>query len=483
MSDIAFQSATQLAAAIKAKKIGALELLDLYLDRVERHNPTLNCYVALDAEGARERARQADEATAKGQSWGPLHGVPTSLKESYNYPGLPTTWGVPALRDNIATEPALAARRLMDAGAVIFGKTNVPLTLGDWQSYNEIYGTTNNPWDLGRSPGGSSGGTAAALAAGLTGLDAGSDIGGSIRNPAHFCGVYGHKPTWNLLPPRGHAMGPTVAPTDLSVIGPLARSAEDLALALGVMAGPNELDANGYQLDLAPPRATRLGDFRVAVWADDPLAPVDAAVADHIETVAQLLEKAGAKVDRAARPDYDTAAAHQTYLTLLFGIVTAREPAEAFEQARHDVAALADDDRSIQAMTTRGRVLHYRDWLGANEFRTQVRWAWHRFFGDHDVVIAPISTTPAFKHDHEPDQTKRTLPVNGAQGAYLDNLYWAGLVTAPLLPATAAPVGFSDGLPVGVQIIGDHLNDRTTIEFARLLTRETGGFVAPKGYD
>ncbi len=483
MTDIAFQSATDLAAAIKAKKIGALELLDLYLARIERHNPTINCFVAMDVEGARARAKQADEATAKGESWGPLHGVPTSLKESFNYPGLPTTWGIPALRDNIAAEPALAAQRLMDAGAVIFGKTNVPLTLGDWQSFNEIYGTTSNPWDLTRSPGGSSGGTGAALAAGLTGLDAGSDIGGSIRNPAHFCGVYGHKPTWNLLPPRGHAPGPFLSPADLSVIGPLARSADDLTLALDAMAGPNELDAAGYKLDLAPPRASKLADFRVAIWADDPQAPVDASVLEHIEAVAKTLEKAGATVDRNARPDYDQAAAHRAYLILLYAVVTSREPEETFERSKAEVMEFAADDFSLPAMEARGRVLHHRGWLAANEQRTQIRWAWRRFFQDYDVVIAPISTTPAFKHDHEPDQNKRTLPVNGGQNAFLDNLYWAGLVTAPLLPATAAPVGFSDGLPVGVQIIGDHLNDRTTIEFARLLTQEIGGYVAPKGYD
>jgi len=205
MSDLAFQSASQLAAAIQARKIGALELLDLYLARVERHNPALNCVVGLVADAARERARAADAATAKGESWGPLHGVPMTLKESFDFPGLPTTFGLTRLKDNVASRPALAAQRLLDAGAVIFGKTNVPAMLADWQSYNDVYGTANNPWDTGRSPGGSSGGSAATVAAGLTGMDVGSDIAGSIRNPANFCGSFGHKPTPFQVQARTHA--------------------------------------------------------------------------------------------------------------------------------------------------------------------------------------------------------------------------------------------------------------------------------------
>ncbi|HKU98459.1 MAG TPA: amidase family protein, partial [Vineibacter sp.] len=199
MTALPFRTAQQLAAAVRSKKIGCLELLDLYLKRIERHNPRLNAVIALDVAGARKRAKEADKALAKGDVWGPLHGVPMTIKESYDVAGMPTTWGDPALRANIATRDALSVTRLKAAGVTLFGKTNVPLMLADWQSYNAVYGTTNNPWDITRSPGGSSGGSAVALAAGLTGIEAGSDIGASIRNPAHYCGVYGHKPTWGIV--------------------------------------------------------------------------------------------------------------------------------------------------------------------------------------------------------------------------------------------------------------------------------------------
>src|SRR6266566_3032067 len=237
-----FRSAKELAADIRRKKIGCLELLDLYLSRVDKYNPALNAIIATDVEGARKRARAADRALARKQVWGPLHGVPMTIKESYDVVGMPTTWGVPELKDNLPLRNALAVDRLLDAGVVLFGKTNVPIYLADYQSYNAIYGTTNNPWDLSRAPGGSSGGSAAALAAGLTGFEAGSDIGSSIRNPAHYCGVFGHKPTYGIVPPRGQALPGRVAQGDISVIGPMARSAEDLAIGLSAMAGADEID-------------------------------------------------------------------------------------------------------------------------------------------------------------------------------------------------------------------------------------------------
>ena len=226
-----FPTAKQLAAAVRTKKIGCLELLDLYLKRVEAYNPELNAIIATDIEGARKRARAADKAVKKGAKLGPLHGVPMTIKESFDVAGFPTTYGDPAFKDSIAQQNSLVAQRMVDAGVTLFGKTNVPLNLADWQSYNEIYGSTNNPWDLSRTPGGSSGGAGAALAAGLTGIEAGSDIGASIRNPAHYCGVWGHKPTWGVVCPKGHALNGNVAYPDINVVGPLARGAEDLEIA------------------------------------------------------------------------------------------------------------------------------------------------------------------------------------------------------------------------------------------------------------
>src|SRR5207249_8196885 len=314
MLDVPFRSARQLAADIKKKKIGCLELLDLYLARVEKYGGALNAVVVRDFERARTRARAADRALAKRDVWGPLHGVPMTIKESYDVAGLPTTWGVPAYKDRIATKNALAVDRLLGAGVVLFGKTNVPLYLGDWQSFNAIYGTTNNPWDASRSPGGSSGGSAAALAAGLTGLEAGSDIGSSLRNPAHFCGVFGHKPTWGIVPRAGQALPWQTAPVDIDVVGPLARSADDLAVALAAMAGPDEIDGSGWQLRLAPPRQKRLRDFKVALMHDAPGIPVDAEVTRRLQALADFLGRQKVKVDDRARPAVDPREAFSIYV-------------------------------------------------------------------------------------------------------------------------------------------------------------------------
>src|SRR5215471_5713992 len=309
MLDVPFRSARQLAADIRKKKIGCLELLDLYLSRIEKYDGALNAVVVRDFDRARTRARAADRALARRQTWGPLHGVPMTIKESYDVAGLPTTWGVPAYAKNVATKNAVAVDRLLGAGVVLFGKTNVPLFLADWQSYNAIYGTTNNPWDVARAPGGSSGGSAAALAAGLTGLEAGSDIGSSIRNPAHFCGVFGHKPTWGIVPRHGQSLPGLVAPVDIDVVGPLARSADDLAIALGVMAGPEPIEAAGWRLRLRSPRQRRLRDFKVALMTDAPESPVDTAVRDRLHALADFLRRQKVRVDDRARPAIDTAQA------------------------------------------------------------------------------------------------------------------------------------------------------------------------------
>ncbi|HWP14407.1 MAG TPA: amidase family protein, partial [Xanthobacteraceae bacterium] len=231
MDQLHYKSATDLASLIRRKKVSALELLDHFLDRIEKHNPKLNAVIWMDREGARKRAKAADAALKKGKRLGPLHGVPMTIKESFQVAGSPTTWGLPAMKDNVTQTTAVVAQRMIDAGVTLFGKSNVPVMLADWQSYNSVYGTTNNPWDVSRTPGGSSGGSSAALAAGLTGIEAGSDIGSSIRNPAHYCGVFGHKPTYGLITPRGQALPNVVAPSDISVVGPLARSAQDLDVA------------------------------------------------------------------------------------------------------------------------------------------------------------------------------------------------------------------------------------------------------------
>ena len=370
MTDVTFKPAAELAQLIRDRQIGCLELLDHYLERVNRFNPQLNAIVVLDADRARERARQADAALARGEAWGPLHGVPMTCKDSFNVAGLPTTFGSPQLKDNVAAEDALAIQRLKAAGAVIFGKTNVPLWLADFQSYNDVYGTTNNPWDPQRAPGGSSGGSAAALASGMTALEIGSDIGGSIRNPAHFCGVFGHKPTWGLLPPRGHATPGILAQSDLSVIGPLARSASDLELSVQAAAGPDELQRAGYRLDLQAPSQTALGEYRVAVWKNDDIAPVSQEVIGKVEAVVEAISQAGGTVDETARPDFVAREANDTYQLLLQATLAVRQPGDDYAKMQADVAALSANDQSDRARTLRRQTASHWEYAKANEART-----------------------------------------------------------------------------------------------------------------
>ena len=296
LSAFPFGSATSLVRALREHEVSSVELLEAYLDRVDRLNPALNAIVVDDRQAAFDQARAADRALATGEPLGPLHGLPMTVKEAFDLAGHPSTQGYPQMRDNIAVRDALAVQRLKRAGAVVFGKTNVPLNNGDFQAYNEIYGTTNNPWDLARSPGGSSGGGAAAVAAGLVGMEFGSDIGGSIRNPANYCGIYGHKSTWGIIPKRGHALARSpIAEADLGVLGPLARSADDLALALQATVGADELTSAGVHYSLPAPPDSVAG-LRVAVWLDEPGAEVDEAVRAPIEAAARALAAAGARL-------------------------------------------------------------------------------------------------------------------------------------------------------------------------------------------
>ena len=478
-----FRSARQLAAAIRRKQIGCLELLDLYLARVEKYDGTLNAIVVRDVERARTRARAADRALARRQPWGPLHGLPITVKESFDVVGLPTTWGVPAYRNHVATRDAVVVERLLGAGAVLFGKTNVPLYLADWQTFNAIYGTTNNPWDVTRAPGGSSGGSAAALAAGLTALEAGSDIGASIRNPAHFCGVYGHKPTWGIVPRTGQALPWQTAPVDIDVVGPLARSADDLALALSVMAGPDPIDAAGWQLRLRAPRQKRLRDFRVALLRETPETPVDREVGDRLQALADFLGRQRVRIDDGARPAIDTAEAFRVYTMLLRAATSDRQTDADFEKNQAIARTLAAGDESYHARATRAAVLPHREWLAMNEARHRMRLAWAEFFTQYDLLLCPVASTAALPHDQQGERHERTLRVNGRRLPVTGQLFWAGYTGMAYLPSTAAPCGFTPGgLPVGVQIVGPQYGDLTCLAFARLLEREFQSFVPPPGW-
>ena len=484
MLSLPFRSAKDLAAAIRKKKIGALELLDLYIARMDRYNPRLNAIIATDLDGARKRARAADRALARGEVWGPLHGVPMTIKESFDVAGQPTTWGIPELKGNVAARNALLVDRMLAAGVVLFGKTNVPLWLADWQSYNAIYGTTNNPWDVTRVPGGSSGGSAAALAAGLTGIETGSDIGASIRNPAHYCGVFGHKPTWTIVPPAGHALAGNVSVGDISVVGPLARSAEDLDIALAATAGPEAVDAAGWQLRLPAPRPKRLREFRVAVMLTDSQSEVDLEVQERLAALATFLGKQRAKVSDRARPAVDPAEAHRVYIQLLRSATSRRLTGDEFTKQVEIVRGLAPGDESYYARMVRANTMSHRDWLAANEARHRMRLAWAAFFEDWDVLVCPAAASAAPPHDQQGERWERTVRVNGRDVPTTDQLFWAGFPGMVYLPSTIAPCGFTPaGLPVGVQIVAPQYADRTAIHLARLLEREYQPFVPPPGYE
>lgn len=479
-----YRSAKELAGMVRKKQIGALELLDHFLDRVEKHNPKLNAIVWQDAAGARKQARAIDRAIAKGTAKGPLLGVPMTIKESYDVAGAPTTWGSPALKDNIAAKDALSVARLKEAGVVLFGKSNVPLMLADWQSFNEVYGSTNNPWDVTRSPGGSSGGSAAALAAGLCGIEAGSDIGASIRNPAHYCGVWGHKPTWGIVPPRGQALPGVVAQGDISVIGPMARSADDLLIGLDVMAGPDPIEAAGWQLKLKASTKTSFRDFRIAVITDDPNAEVDAPVQEELNTLAQFLGKQKAKVSFTARPEIDMSELARVYVMLLRAATSGRQTDEQWAQNKAIADKLEPGDQSYFARMTRANVMGHRDWLRFNEMRHKMRLAWAEFFREWDLVICPAASSAAFPHDQQGERHNRTITVNGKQVPTTDQIFWAGISGVVYLPSTVAPIGLTPGgLPVGVQIIGPQYGDLSCIRLAQLLEREYRAFEPPPGFD
>ena len=486
-SEWSFETATELSAALAAKTVSAVELAQDAIGRIERHDGKINAICVRDFERGLDAARAADASRARGETR-PLLGIPLTVKESYNIAGLPTTWGFPAQKDFVPGEDALSISRVRGAGGVILGKTNIPVGLGDWQSYNDIYGTTNNPYDLGRTPGGSSGGSAAALAAGYGPLSLGSDIGGSLRVPAFHCGVYAHKPTFAMAPSRGHTpppFPPLPLDRDLAVIGPMARSAADLSLLLDVIAGPDPMEAGkAYTLALPPPRHGALKNFRVLVVDTDPVLPTNAVVRAAIDRLAANLGKADVKIERQSRLLPDFAVSSRLYMRMLMSFLGVTFAPEIYAGAQQAATQLAPDDISLAAERLRGIALSHRDWVLAEGGRARLRAQWRELFGTFDAVICPVMPTPAYPHDHSSEQETRRINIDGKDYVYPDQLAWPGIATLPGLPATAIPIGLSpEGLPVGVQIVGPWLEDRTPLKLAELIEREFGGFVPPPAFD
>lgn len=481
----AYSTATEMLAALEAKQISAVELLQLHEARIAAHNRKLNVIVVGDAEAAQQAARAADEHRARGGQ-GALLGLPITLKESMNVKGMPTTVGVRMWADFRSQHDGAMAERTREAGAVLLGKTNVAPMLFDWQANNEIYGRTNNPWDERRTPGGSTGG-AAAVAAGLTPLEYGSDIGGSIRVPAAFCGVYGHRPSESAIPKSGQFPFPPLPNSAqvMGVQGPLARCAADLQLAFDAVAGPDAGESVGTRLSLPRARRDRLADFRVAVLPPVSWVPLADDVRTGFERFVARLEKHGCTVERTQPESLgDHREAYALYLTLLTTVTSAATPKELREKRLALLRTRDDDDAAAQIRALEGWAGDYLAW---NVARERYRAAYRAFFRDWDVLLCPTFYAPPFEHFSHPwppnPAVRTMLNVDGKSVPYDLGLFYPSIATLPGQPATTFPVELSaSGLPIGLEAIGPYLEDRTTLRFAQLVAREWGGFRPPPNY-
>ena len=408
MDDIAFQSAVNQVKAIKDRKISSSELLEIYIERYERYNPSINAIVEVNFEAARVRARLADEALANNENWGPLHGLPMTLKDYINVAGFHTTYGSPMFKEYLPKTNADVVQPLIDGGAIIFGKTNLPLWASNSQSFNDVYGQTNNPWDLSRTPGGSSGGAAAALAAGLTGLEIGSDLGGSIRSPAHFCGVYGHKPTYGIVPihgqqpPRKINMIDYAPEQDFTVTGPLARSAADLELVMNLVVRPPIFQRNAVKIDLPGPRKKELKDYRIGVWIDDPLYSPDKEVGACLEKLVGNLSKQGVKIEEN-HPDVNFERSVNLFEELMHLTTVNSLPKDTFDSYLKITKELGEKEYDKGTIEWFAGIVTktHRDWHFLNAERAMARQKWADFFREYDVLLCPVIRTAAFPHDHD----------------------------------------------------------------------------------
>jgi amidase len=466
---------------LQRRELSAAELLDATLARISTVNPTVNAVVGMDAQAARSAAAEADRRLAAGEAR-PLEGLVVTVKDAFDVAGLVSTAGAPAYRQRVAETDAAVVTRLRNAGAVILAKSNVPVFASDFQTANPVYGVTNNPWDLARSPGGSSGGAAAAVATGMTAFETGSDLGGSIRWPAHACGLFGLKTTWGLASTWGHVPPPperrTARNVDLLVAGPLARSAADLDLLLPILAGPR--DPAVAAPALPPPRRLQPAGLRVALWLDDPLAPVEAEVAEAVRHAARLLADAGATVDATARPALRFEEAFEVFALLNHFIVAYGLPPKIRGRLQQAAGTYAAGDLSHRALQARGARMTPGLYQQTSSRKQRLKRAWARFFESFDAVLCPPAPTVAIPHDATPDVHARTLDIDGAARPYLDFLHWGSLATVADLPAVVAPVArTSTNLPAGVQIIAPEGEDRTAIAVAAMLERFGCHYVPP----
>ena len=480
----AFASARAMLAALQTGQVSATELLEMYLERIALYNPQLNAIVIPNEEQARQRAAEADAVHARGESLGPLHGLPLTLKDCIEVAGLRTTAGMIRRAGTISVTNGPVAQRILDAGAVLMGKTNVSPNTRDWHADNAVFGRTNNPWDFSRTPGGSTGGGAAALAAGLTSLEFGSDLAGSIRIPAAFCGVYGHRPSETAVARHGHVPGPPLpnVATVMAVQGPLARSAADLELALDVIAGPVVGEDVAWRLELPSARHQALRDFRVAILPQAAWLPVDAEITAGVNDLAERLRRLGAKVAETQPEGFDLRE-HQEVFTALLNVFIFSEMEE--QRRIHIAGKIRQSSDPFGHAQALGMTASAPQFLALHTRREEYRATFRDFFREWDVLLSPVTITPAFTHiSNEVSFHTRILQINGEPVTYSRIQVYPGLASLSGQPATAFPWGCThNGLPIGLQAVGPYLEDRTPITFAALLEREFGGFVAPPGYE
>ncbi len=450
-TDIALQSAVAQAAAVRAGEISSRELTQHVIDRIERLDGEVNSVVTRCFDEALAGAGAADQALASGEPTGRLHGLPFTVKDALATAGIRSTAGAAELADYVPDYDAPVVAAAKREGAIVLGKTNLPTWSADNQSFNDIFGTTNNPWDTSRVPAGSSGGAAAATAMGFTSFELGTDIGGSIRFPASFNGIWGHKPSWGIVPSTGYLDHPKGGTTeaDINVLGPLTRSCDDAELLVDVLLRnerpwvPQLTDAPGDVREL-----------RVAAWLDDPFCEVDAEVLAVLEPAVDALATSGVSVDRGARPELDPDDAWRTGLWLVRSAMT--------------LAGTSD------------RYTH-GEWLTNHAKRERFRLAWAKFFSHYDALIAPVAFIPPFEHMQQGTFGERTHVCNGVERPYLDMTRWTILTGMAYLPATVPPLGLTptDGLPIGAQVVGPYGGDNVTLALARHFGEVAGGYVPP----
>lgn len=468
-------SAAALLEMLKNGETTSEELLDYYLERVKKFNDKVNAVIEVNEADARKRAKEADEARKRGESWGPLHGLPITVKDVFLVKGFKISVGTSFYKDYEVTENADIINRLLNAGAIIYAKTNVPVWAADWQTYNNIYGTTNNPYDLSKTCGGSSGGAAASLASGFTTLEVGSDLGGSIRIPAHFCGVYGHRPTYGITSMYGHVPGDPGdrAVPDLSVTGALARTADDLNLMLDVITGAEYPANKAVTIKLPEYDKMELKDFKVIAWFDDDFCNVGSEMKEKYQELVENLRKRGVTVD-CKRPEGYSLEETYKYMRFLSGGIVATGLAPFFRVVFGIMGALLGLHKKGKLAVgwreyIRGMLKSHRTWLLYDEGRAKLKYKYMKLYDNYDVLLMPVAPWNAFRHDHKPI-ILRKLIVDRKKRGYLEHIPWIAIPTVMGFPATSVPIGKDkEGMPVNVQVVSGAYEDKKCIRFGKLL--------------